>query len=197
MIHYLTITRDHESPARVYANDDFRSRAPDHVRAVELTVEQHYGIHIYDDEDGRTWIQLREGGGWSAPIPPQDLVRAHLVRAAAPAPRQKMYKLLGPGDRIVESATPGTLGGNSKLKIYGRLDCWSARSAIPKGYEKVRVFFKDEPAAIAAGYRPCGHCLKDRYRVWAAGGEPRTEAYPWHTQPKGKAPTGSGDGDEA
>jgi methylphosphotriester-DNA--protein-cysteine methyltransferase len=28
------------------------------------------------------------------------------------------------------------------------------------------VFFADEETAIAAGFRPCGACLRDRYREW-------------------------------
>lgn len=29
-----------------------------------------------------------------------------------------------------------------------------------------RVFFADEQTAIAAGYRPCAVCLRERYREW-------------------------------
>jgi methylphosphotriester-DNA--protein-cysteine methyltransferase len=80
-----------------------------------------------------------------------------------------MYTLLGADGVPYSSETPGTLGGNSKLRIYGRLDCWSARNALGKGYEQIRVFFDDEATAIAAGYRPCGHCMKDKYRRWKDG----------------------------
>jgi methylphosphotriester-DNA--protein-cysteine methyltransferase len=38
---------------------------------------------------------------------------------------------------------------------------------IKKGYYvKHRVFFADEAAAIAAGYRPCATCMKERYILW-------------------------------
>ena len=77
-----------------------------------------------------------------------------------------MYTLLGADGRPYSSESRGTLGGNSKLRIYGQLDCWSARNALGKGYEKIRVFFADEETAIAAGYRPCGHCMKTQYREW-------------------------------
>ena len=87
---------------------------------------------------------------------------------------RKPYRLTAPDGSTYESTTPGELGGNRKGKIYGRLDCWSANLALPKGYAKHRVFFKDEAAAIAAGYRPCGHC----HKVWKAGGEPGTLANP-------------------
>ena len=81
----------------------------------------------------------------------------------------KMYKLLGPDGKEYLSETPGTFGGNGKLKIYGRLDCPSALSTIrrfPGSYEKTRVFFADEKAALAAGYRPCGNCLRKQYREY-------------------------------
>lgn len=76
----------------------------------------------------------------------------------------KMYKLLGADGKEYLSETPGTFGGNSKQKIYGRLDCPSALSSIkryPGVYEKTRVFFADEKMALAAGYRPCGNCLRE------------------------------------
>lgn len=81
----------------------------------------------------------------------------------------KKYKLLGADGKEYLSETPGTFGGNGKLKIYGRLDCPSALSAIrrfPGSYEKTRVFFADERTALAAGYRPCGNCLREKYREY-------------------------------
>jgi methylphosphotriester-DNA--protein-cysteine methyltransferase len=77
-----------------------------------------------------------------------------------------VYTLLGADGRPYASENRGALGGNSKLRIYGQLDCWSARNALGKGYEKIRVFFADEETAIAAGYRPCGHCMRAQYREW-------------------------------
>ena len=77
-----------------------------------------------------------------------------------------MYTLLGADGRPYSSENRGTLGGNSQLRIYGQLDCWSARKALGKGYEKIRVFFADEATAITAGYRPCGHCMRTQYREW-------------------------------
>ena len=81
----------------------------------------------------------------------------------------KEYKLLGADGKFYTSTTPGTYGGNSKAKIYGRLDCPAAMAAIkahPGSYEKGRVFFADEKTAIAAGYRPCGRCLRERFLEW-------------------------------
>ena len=37
-------------------------------------------------------------------------------------------------DGTVLSKIPGTLGGNKKLKIYGKLDCKCALNWIKKGY---------------------------------------------------------------
>jgi methylphosphotriester-DNA--protein-cysteine methyltransferase len=57
-----------------------------------------------------------------------------------------------------------TLGGNAKAHIYGRLDCRQGKRLDRAG----RVFFADEAEAIAAGYRPCGACMKDAYKRWQA-----------------------------
>lgn len=77
------------------------------------------------------------------------------------------YVLLGDDGRPYRSASPGTLGGHRRGKRYGRLDCPAARRAIAAGgYVRERVFFADEPTAIAAGYRPCAVCLPDAYRAW-------------------------------
>ena len=86
----------------------------------------------------------------------------------------KKYKLLGTDGEIYLSDVPGEYGGNSKLKIYGRLDCPSANSVIkrhPGSYEKSRVFFLDEKTALAAGYRPCGNCLRAKYKEYMADPE--------------------------
>ena len=92
------------------------------------------------------------------------------------------YHLLQPDGIATESPTPGTLGGNSTLKIYGRLDCARAIAALPLGYAKHRVFFADEATAIRAGYRPCGRCMHEQYAIWKAG--PMTSVpYPWHATP--------------
>ena len=81
----------------------------------------------------------------------------------------KTYKLMDENGNIYVSEQPGTLGGYKKRKIYGRLDCPSALRHIAKGeYVKHRVFFADEATAIKAGYRPCGICMKEAYKVWKA-----------------------------
>lgn len=52
------------------------------------------------------------------------------------------------------------LGGNSKLKIYGKLSCASGKRMKRDN----RVFFSSEHEAIAKDYRPCGHCMKSAYQ---------------------------------
>ena len=55
-------------------------------------------------------------------------------------------------------------GGNAQLKIYGRLNCKSGKRLKVKN----RVFFATEQEAIKMGYRPCGHCMRAKYRLWKA-----------------------------
>ena len=81
-----------------------------------------------------------------------------------------MYTLIGPDGRPRPSALPGTLGGHRRTRVYGRLDCPGALRWIARGhYVAHRVFFADEATALAAGYRPCGTCLRDRHREWKTG----------------------------
>ena len=83
----------------------------------------------------------------------------------------KNYKLVGADGQFYESEIPGVFGGNSKLKIYGRLDCGTALASIkkyPGVYEQSRVFFADEKTALAAGFRPCGNCLREKYKEYMA-----------------------------
>jgi methylphosphotriester-DNA--protein-cysteine methyltransferase len=80
----------------------------------------------------------------------------------------KTYRLLGANGRSYESPTKGLFGGNKRARIYGRLDCPSALRTIKRGrtYQQHRVFFADEGSAIAAGFRPCGTCMRDAYKKW-------------------------------
>ncbi len=80
----------------------------------------------------------------------------------------RRYRLLGPDGKEVLSATPGTLGGHRRTKVYGRLDCPAALRALRRGgpYARFRVFFANAETAVAAGYRPCAVCLPDDYRRW-------------------------------
>lgn len=83
----------------------------------------------------------------------------------------RVYTLLGRDRRPYRSATPGRYGGHRGTRIYGRLDCPAALRALSRGgYASSRVFFADEPTATAAGYRPCGTCMPDRYAQWRSTG---------------------------
>lgn len=82
-------------------------------------------------------------------------------------PAAKQYTLTGPDGRPFPSPIPGQYGGNRATRVYGRLDCPAALRALARGgYARNRVFFADEPAAVAAGYRPCAVCLPSRYQAW-------------------------------
>ena len=89
---------------------------------------------------------------------------------------EKLYRLIGADGKEYLSRAPGTMGGHRKLKIYGRLDCPNALRHIANGhYVKHRVFFADEQTAIAAGYRPCGVCMKEAYKAWKSTQSEKTQ----------------------
>jgi methylphosphotriester-DNA--protein-cysteine methyltransferase len=54
------------------------------------------------------------------------------------------------------------VGGNKKLRIYGTLECSSGKRMKIEN----RVFFRTEHEALEQGYRPCGHCMTEKYRQW-------------------------------
>jgi methylphosphotriester-DNA--protein-cysteine methyltransferase len=58
-----------------------------------------------------------------------------------------------------------SLGGNLKLKIYGKLNCKSGKRMKKQN----RVFFSSEEEAIEHNFRPCGHCMKSKYKTWKNG----------------------------
>jgi methylphosphotriester-DNA--protein-cysteine methyltransferase len=57
------------------------------------------------------------------------------------------------------------LAGNKQLKIYGTLHCKSGKRMKISN----RIFFSSEQEAIDAGYRPCGHCMREKYKIWKEG----------------------------
>lgn len=78
----------------------------------------------------------------------------------------KEYSLLTENG-VIPSKIPGTVGGNKKLKIYGKLDCYNALNWISKGYYiDNRVFFENAEIAERLGYRPCAKCMKKEYIKW-------------------------------
>lgn len=83
------------------------------------------------------------------------------------AARDPTWTLIGADGRPYASDRPGVLGGHRGSRIYGWLDCRTARAAIARGgYVAHRVFFASEGDAIAAGYRPCAVCLPGAYARW-------------------------------
>ena len=57
------------------------------------------------------------------------------------------------------------LAGNRNAKpqpIYGTLQCKKGKRLKVTD----RVFFLSEDEAKVAGYRPCGSCLHNKYRLW-------------------------------
>ncbi|MEO9964526.1 MAG: Ada metal-binding domain-containing protein [Reichenbachiella sp.] len=57
------------------------------------------------------------------------------------------------------------LGGNKRLMIFGTLDCRSGKRMKKQN----RVFFTSEDEALSEGYRPCGHCMREKYNEWKNG----------------------------
>lgn len=55
--------------------------------------------------------------------------------------------------------------GNKKMKIYGLLGCISGKRMKKEN----RLFFLSEKEAQQNGYRPCGHCIRDKYKKWKNG----------------------------
>jgi methylphosphotriester-DNA--protein-cysteine methyltransferase len=62
---------------------------------------------------------------------------------------------------LIKSGTV-VLAGNMKLKIYGTLSCSSGKKMKLEN----RTFFNSENEAIANGFRPCGHCMIQEYKLW-------------------------------
>jgi methylphosphotriester-DNA--protein-cysteine methyltransferase len=55
-----------------------------------------------------------------------------------------------------------TFAGNKILKIYGSLHCRSGKRMKKEN----RLFFVSENEAVNGGFRPCGHCMKQKYQHW-------------------------------
>jgi methylphosphotriester-DNA--protein-cysteine methyltransferase len=68
------------------------------------------------------------------------------------------------GSRLKQMIRAGeiSLGGYKKGKIYGTLRCGSGKRMKKEN----RVFFKDEEDAVFHGYRPCAHCMPEKYKHW-------------------------------
>lgn len=53
--------------------------------------------------------------------------------------------------------------GNQQLKIYGTLRCKQGKRMNLEN----RVFFSSETEAVENGFRPCGHCMREKYQLWS------------------------------
>jgi len=133
-------------------------------KIVDLTVEQFLGeIPQYECSEERTREYLLSN---------EDTKNRYekLLYNLKQSIRQnqgKKFKLIDSDNKEYLSDVPGTLGGNKELKIYGRLDCPSAKRWIEKGkYISNRVFFLNEEVAVVAGYRPCAICMPNEYKKW-------------------------------
>lgn len=52
--------------------------------------------------------------------------------------------------------------GNVPAKIFGKLSCSSGKRMKNKN----RIFFISIDEALLAGFRPCGHCMRNEYNSW-------------------------------
>lgn len=131
---------------------------------IDLTVNQFFGIlPLYDSGEERTKEYLLSNDNTKE----RYLLLLNSLKRKIDNINNKKYKLINSNGVEYESEKPGSLGGNKKLKIYGRLDCCSAKRWIDKGYYiGNRVFFENEETAIAAGYRPCAICMPQEYKIW-------------------------------
>ena len=146
---------------------------------IDLTVEQFLGeIPLYTEEQEQTreyllgnedtrnrYLLLNKN--LKNTIKQEKELRKNRYQMCVKQRNEKEYKLIDSNGKEYISTIPGTLGGNKKLKIYGLLNCQSAKKWIDKGhYISNRVFFKDETTAIEAGYRPCAVCMPKKYQEW-------------------------------
>ena len=82
-------------------------------------------------------------------------MKKHITLSNTKFGRSRALKMMINTDEI-------SLGGNLKLEIYGTLNCASGKRMKTEN----RVFFKNENQAIAEGFRPCGHCMREKYLIW-------------------------------
>ncbi|RYE17280.1 MAG: metal-binding protein [Sphingobacteriales bacterium] len=74
----------------------------------------------------------------------------HAELGNSPFQRSRKLKILLDNGEI-------QFAGNKNLKIYGLLNCSSGKRMKMEN----RVFFKSISEAELAGYRPCGHCMRE------------------------------------
>ena len=129
---------------------------------VDLTVEQFLGYFpLYKESSERSREYLLSN---------EDTKNRYLLllnKIKKQIEYKRVYRLMGSDGQEYYSENQPEFAGNKKLKIYGKLDCPSAKRWLEKEYYvNNRVFFENEDTAIAAGYRPCGVCMKEEYNKW-------------------------------
>ena len=94
-----------------------------------------------------------------------------------------------PWGRIFCTPERGYLMGN---RDFG--DAWIACSlrhpdgtAGPSGVDYFKLFFLDEPTALAAGHRPCAQCRKKDYELFKRLGGCRSRNWTAHFSARGHA----------
>jgi len=176
---------DHDNAQKYYDNYDCYEQhrenmtAPDKnlLRCLELLEDMGYLIRYKIRPKVDTpWFVFHQEGAYGVVATldyryKQDALLMEKLRLVLAQPEEDVdtvrYFLTDHNGKQYLSDKPGKLGGHRKLKIFGKLDCPSANRHIANGdYIRHRVFFADESAAIAAGYRPCGVCMKEEYKMW-------------------------------
>ena len=75
MIHYVKVKKKDELLASLVNNDGMeRDDRHDGVTEIMLTLEQHYGVHVFDDPHGRTYFRFRIAGQWTEPLFVRDFI---------------------------------------------------------------------------------------------------------------------------
>ena len=176
---------DHDNKCKSYDNYDCYEQHRENMSEPDKNLQrcldllEHMGYLIRYKIRPRTdtpWFTFKDKGshGIVATLDyrfKQDPLLMEKLRLILALPEEQVetarYFLTDRNGKQYLSAKPGQLGGHRKLKIYGKLDCPSANHHIANGdYVRHRVFFADEETATAAGYRPCGVCMKEKYQEW-------------------------------
>ena len=147
------------------------------------TVEQ---LEANIGADRRRPDRRRAGAGQGAP--PAVARRGPLVDASSDE-QMPLQNRVTPFGEIVAVPERGTMMGNRGIlhDAHGRaapslgeqawicclLEFRGRRDPVMAPGHYTRLFFLDEPTALAAGHRPCAYCRRDAYRAfraaWAAG----------------------------
>jgi hypothetical protein len=147
----------------------------------------------YSTNSKKAWFPTHRGGG-------KIILNVAVQKTAAPTTLRFLQSggfVKGQGQEFLQARLDGGSLKDFRCKAMVELECIqenddgftvliTAHSVmfVPLPKRAAVDYTKDEEAAVAAGYRPCGHCLKPRQKIWKTGGEPETEAYPWRILPK-------------